>query len=174
MKKSDGILSLKKAAKLLNKHAPEGESLAYINPEEARLLKSHGGSGIMTLAGVPSYWSWKDVGKKILEYGPKVMEVVNWFKGPKDPSNQLVDQSTQTNQSYDSTGMETYRPTYAEQYKTSSNPWSDIARGAKKWAIDRYSDPSNILRDVTAVGTTIWGIADDYRKGKISKEKYEE
>ncbi len=63
MKKSDGILSLKKAAKLLNKHAPDGESLAYINPEEARLLKSHGGSGIMTLQGVPTYflseaWGW--------------------------------------------------------------------------------------------------------------------
>ena len=56
MKKSDGILSLKKAAKLLNKHSPEGESLAYINPEEAKLLRAHGGSGIMTLAGVPSYW----------------------------------------------------------------------------------------------------------------------
>lgn len=67
MKKSDGILSLKKAAKLLNKHAPEGESLAYINPEEAKLLRSHGGSGIMTLAGVPSY-KWYD---KILEYGKK-------------------------------------------------------------------------------------------------------
>ena len=57
MKKSDGILSLKKAAKLLNKHSPEGESLAYINPEEAKLLRAHGGSGIMTLAGVPSYLS---------------------------------------------------------------------------------------------------------------------
>ena len=55
MKKSDGILSLKKAAKLLDKHAPDGESLAYINPDEAKLLRSHGGSGIMTLAGVPSY-----------------------------------------------------------------------------------------------------------------------
>ena len=64
MKKSDGILSLKKAAKLLSKHAPEGEKLAYINPEEAKLLRAHGGSGIMTLAGVPTYgilgdaWDW--------------------------------------------------------------------------------------------------------------------
>ena len=58
MTKSNGIKSLKQAAKLLNKHSPDGESLAYINPEEARLLKSHGGSGIMTLAGVPSYGPW--------------------------------------------------------------------------------------------------------------------
>ena len=39
MTKSNGIKSLKQAAKLLNKHAPDGESLAYINPEEAKLLK---------------------------------------------------------------------------------------------------------------------------------------
>ena len=59
MAKSNGIKSLKQAAKLLNKHSPDGESLAYINPEEARLLRASGGSGIMTVAGVPSYkWSW--------------------------------------------------------------------------------------------------------------------
>ena len=55
MTKSNGIKSLKQAAKLLNKHAPDGESLAYINPTEARILKAHGGSGIETLSGVPSY-----------------------------------------------------------------------------------------------------------------------
>jgi hypothetical protein len=55
MTKSNGIKSLKQAAKLLNKHAPDGESLAYINPEEGRLLKAHGGSGIETLSGVPTY-----------------------------------------------------------------------------------------------------------------------
>lgn len=69
MAKSNGIKSLKQAAKLLNKHSPDGESLAYINPEEGRILKSHGGSGIMTVAGVPSYawynpfsWDWSDTG----------------------------------------------------------------------------------------------------------------
>jgi len=69
MAKSNGIKSLKQAAKLLNKHSPDGESLAYINPDEAKLLKSHGGSGIMTLSGVPSYdwynpfsWDWSDEG----------------------------------------------------------------------------------------------------------------
>ena len=55
MTKSNGIKSLKQAAKLLNKHAPDGESLAYINPEEGRVLRARGGSGIMTVAGVPTY-----------------------------------------------------------------------------------------------------------------------
>ena len=89
MKKSNGILSLKKAAKLLNKHAPEGENLAYINPEEAKLLKSRGGSGIMTLAGVPTYgilgkaWDW------ITE---KAEPVTNWlgYTGGQGGGQQLM------------------------------------------------------------------------------------
>ena len=48
MTKSNGIASLKQAAKLLNRHAPDGESLAYINPEEARLLKALRGAGSKT------------------------------------------------------------------------------------------------------------------------------
>jgi len=67
MTKSNGITSLKQAAKLLNKHSPDGESLAYINKDEAKLLRSHGGSGIQTLAGVPSYLSifgWQVPGTK--------------------------------------------------------------------------------------------------------------
>ena len=69
MTKSNGIKDLKQAAKLLNKHSPDGESLAYINPTEARILKAYGGSGIMTLSGVPSYdwwnpfsWDWTGEG----------------------------------------------------------------------------------------------------------------
>ena len=66
MAKSNGIKSLKQAAKLLNKHSPDGESLAYINPEEARLLRASGGSGIMTLQGVPTYGAVWDFTKKFL------------------------------------------------------------------------------------------------------------
>ena len=52
-----GISQLDNAQNLLNQHAPAGESLAFINPQEADLLKSAGGSGIMTASGVPSYIS---------------------------------------------------------------------------------------------------------------------
>ena len=52
-----GITGLEKAKNLLTKNAPAGESLAFINPQEANLLKSRGGSGIMTASGVPSYLS---------------------------------------------------------------------------------------------------------------------
>jgi len=46
---------IKKAKNLLNKFAPTGEQLAYINSKEARLLKSKGGAGKMTKAGIRSY-----------------------------------------------------------------------------------------------------------------------
>jgi hypothetical protein len=99
MTKSNGIASLKQAAKLLNQHAPDGESLAYINPEEGRVLRARGGSGIMTLAGVPSYGLWDtivDYGKKALKYAPKVLDLGQKYMpnifGPSTPN-----QNTETN-----------------------------------------------------------------------------
>jgi len=82
MAKSNGIKSLKQAAKLLNKHSPDGESLAYINPEEARLLRASGGSGITTLAGVPSYasifgWDVPFTGDK--DWGQVATSVGDWL-----------------------------------------------------------------------------------------------
>jgi hypothetical protein len=53
-----GLLSenkLKKYAEALNHAAPEGEFLAYINPEESKILKNAGGSGMPTKSGIPSY-----------------------------------------------------------------------------------------------------------------------
>ena len=46
---------IRKAKNLLSKYAPKGEQLAYINSKEAKLLKSKGGSGKMTIAGIKSY-----------------------------------------------------------------------------------------------------------------------
>ena len=46
---------LRKAAKQLNKEAPPGERLAFINPKEEELLKAVGGSGMTAAGGVPSY-----------------------------------------------------------------------------------------------------------------------
>lgn len=46
---------LKEAANKLNEQAPPGESLAYINPTEALMLKEMGGSGKPAAGGVPSY-----------------------------------------------------------------------------------------------------------------------
>ena len=47
--------SPKDATNFLNRIAPQGERLAYINPKEEKMLKDAGGSGIMTQQGIPSF-----------------------------------------------------------------------------------------------------------------------
>ena len=49
--------NLRNLAGLLNQAAPEGEFLAYINPDEARMLKDAGGAGLLTPQGIPSYFT---------------------------------------------------------------------------------------------------------------------
>ena len=49
--------NLKTIAGLLNQAAPEGEFLAYISPDEAKMLRDAGGSGLLTPQGIPSYRS---------------------------------------------------------------------------------------------------------------------
>jgi hypothetical protein len=46
---------IKKAKNLLNKYAPKGEQLAYINAKESKLLMKKGGAGKMTKTGIRSY-----------------------------------------------------------------------------------------------------------------------
>ena len=73
MTKSNGIKSLKQAAKLLNKHSPDGESLAYINPEEAGILKLLGGSGTpVNSSGVPSYF-WDELWTGVKKVGSNIL-----------------------------------------------------------------------------------------------------
>jgi hypothetical protein len=67
--------SIVKAKKLLSEFAPEGESLAFINEDEARLLKAIGGSGELTEAGIPTYF-FKSIKKKFNKVVKKVKERV--------------------------------------------------------------------------------------------------
>jgi len=46
---------IRQIAKLLQAKAPPGHKLAFINEEEAQLLKKRGGSGRITPEGIPSY-----------------------------------------------------------------------------------------------------------------------
>ena len=51
-----GLTSLREARTVLERHAPRGEFLAYINSDEAALLKSRGGSGeVANESGIKSY-----------------------------------------------------------------------------------------------------------------------
>jgi hypothetical protein len=47
--------NLKKYVGLLNDIAPKGEFLAYINKDEAEMLKDNGALGLLTPQGIPSY-----------------------------------------------------------------------------------------------------------------------
>ena len=52
-----GISNVDKAREMLQRRAPEGEFLAYINPEEAGILKALGGAGQdINGTGVPSFF----------------------------------------------------------------------------------------------------------------------
>jgi len=52
-----GISNVDRARKMLQKRAPDGEFLAYINPEEAGILKALGGAGQdINATGVPSFF----------------------------------------------------------------------------------------------------------------------
>ena len=68
-----GLSSLKEARDLLHSHAPKGEHLAYINPQEANLLKSSGGSGIMTASGIRSYGFLKSITRPIAKILDKIV-----------------------------------------------------------------------------------------------------
>jgi len=70
-----GLTSLREARNLLEKHALPGESLAYINDEEARFLKYMGGAGIpINSSGVPSYF--KKFVKKITKPIAKILDKI--------------------------------------------------------------------------------------------------
>ena len=48
---------ISEAKKLLEQYAPKGEFLAYINRDEAKILKDLGGAGIVVeKTGIPSFW----------------------------------------------------------------------------------------------------------------------
>ena len=70
-----GLTSLREARNLLEKYALPGESLAYINDEEARFLKYMGGAGIpVNSSGVPSYF--KKIFKSITKPIAKVLDKI--------------------------------------------------------------------------------------------------
>ena len=61
-----GLTSLREARTVLERHAPRGEFLAYINSDEVALLKSRGGSGeVANESGIKSY-GWKKTFSKLI------------------------------------------------------------------------------------------------------------
>ena len=117
---------LAQAAKLLNENAPEGESLAYINSEEADVLKQLGGAGEpVNSSGVPSYFLQKlfGGGKK-----PPPMPELNVGKSARDyvdamSDSRLQDKLLQTRQTYDPQ----YQDLQLSLARRAADPMADIA-----------------------------------------------
>ena len=88
---------LREAARLLNEQAPEGEELAYINKQEAQLLKEAGGAGVpVNSSGVKSYFlnklfgGGKDAPKlEKFDVGQSARDYVNAMSDPA-LQNQLL------------------------------------------------------------------------------------
>ena len=69
-----GLTSLREARNLLEKHALPGETLAYINDDEAKYLRYMGGAGIpINSSGIPSYIKIKKIFKPVAKFLDKIV-----------------------------------------------------------------------------------------------------
>jgi hypothetical protein len=69
-----GLTSLREARTVLERHAPRGEFLAYINSDEAALLKNRGGSGeVANESGIKSYGFLKKITKPFAKILDKIV-----------------------------------------------------------------------------------------------------
>ena len=73
-------LLIKVAKKILNKHAPKGEFLAYINKREEKLLKQYGGAGLQTKkTKIKSFFSISDLVSAAVSFFTNVNPIVKLF-----------------------------------------------------------------------------------------------
>jgi len=101
MRMGGGMMDTDQARKMLQDIAPPGEFLAYINPDEASMLKYMGGAGIdINQSGIPSFFiksiakavtgAVKGVGDAIgkvatKENLDKIAQVASFIPGPHQP-----------------------------------------------------------------------------------------
>ena len=94
------IRDTKQAKRLIEALAPEGEFLAFINEREAQMLRDAGGSGIMTLAGIPSFVEYGDISGATASQSQ-----VDSFSGGDDSPN-IVDEVALTGRPTVVTGLD--------------------------------------------------------------------
>jgi len=117
---------LAQAARLLNENAPEGESLAYINSAEAKMLKDAGGAGEpVNSSGVPSFFLNKLFGggedpppMPKLDVGKSARDYVNAMS-----DSRLQDQLLRTRQTYDPQ----YHDLQLSLAERAADPMADLA-----------------------------------------------
>ena len=94
------IRDTKQAKRLIEAMAPKGEFLAFINEREAQMLRDAGGSGIMTLAGIPSFVEYGDISGATASQSQ-----VDSFSGGDDSPN-IVDEVALTGRPTVVTGLD--------------------------------------------------------------------
>ena len=95
---------LKKYAGLLNDAAPKDHFLAYINEDEAKMLKDAGGSGLLTPQGIPSYFT---AGQKA---GDSISPGTSTSGGRRDSGGNNNNNQDDNRQNYQATYYETKTP----------------------------------------------------------------
>ena len=102
--------NLKNAVGLLNAQAPEGEFLAYINPNEAQMLKDAGGAGLLTPQGIPSYrdLDFQQRGMSKSDYSSSTQE--QNFSGRNDNNNNNNNNQNDNRQTYSANAPTTISP----------------------------------------------------------------
>lgn len=126
---------LKQAAMLLNTAAPEGESLAYINAEEAEMLKEAGGAGEpVNSSGVPSFFLQKLFGGG---KAPPPLPKLDVGKSARDYVNAMADsglqdQMLQVRQQYDPQ----YQDLQMSLARRATDPMADLAESSAMRAQD--------------------------------------
>ena len=139
----DGVVSfapedpLKQAAMLLNTAAPEGEGLAYINQQEAQMLKDAGGAGEpVNSSGVPSFFLQKLFGGG---KAPPPLPEFNVGKSARDYVGAMADSGLQEQ-------LLEVRQRYDPQYQ-------DLQMGLAK----RAADPMASLAESNAMRSQDFG-----------------
>ena len=95
---------LKKYAGLLNDAAPKDHFLAYINEDEAKILKDAGGAGLLTPQGIPSYFT---AGQKA---GDSISPGTSTSGGMRDSGGNNNNNQDDNRQNYQTTYYETKTP----------------------------------------------------------------
>ena len=126
---------LRQAASILNAEAPAGESLAYINADEAQMLKDAGGAGEpVNSSGVPSFFLQKLFGGG---KAPPPMPTFNVGKSARDyvsamADPRLQDQMLQVRQKYDPQ----YQDHQINLAQRAMDPMADMAEYSARRAQD--------------------------------------
>lgn len=148
---------LRKAANLLNKQAPKGEELAYINKQEAQLLKAIGGAGVpVNSSGVKSYIFNKSSSTTNVTHNNDVDHTYNMYepiadqqptldKGyRREAANQLI--SAGKGKIFDTTNDSAVQKFLKSKSGQYMDPFPDYLRPAGDFLINDINNTANNLQ----------------------------